>query len=81
MKHTETTRSTSGTPNWSDKRDAANELWEAVSVEHPERVARKDILVIDDATTTLHQINVIAGILKRAGAEHVDGLVIARSVR
>jgi predicted amidophosphoribosyltransferase len=39
------------------------------------------VLVVDDVTTTLLQLNVIAGLLVRAGAAHVDGLVIARQAR
>ena len=52
--------------------------WSAVDVAHPERIEGGTILVIDDVTTTLLQLNVIAGQLKRAGAAEVDGLVIAR---
>lgn len=79
VKHTQTAPSSVAHATWRTKKAAADELWFAVRVEHPDRVRGRRILVLDDATTTLHQLNVIAGILKAAGAAEVDGLVIARS--
>lgn len=64
--------------SWHQKKRSADELWGAVDVAHPSRVADGRILVVDDVTTTLLQLNVVAGILKAAGAVAVDGLVIAR---
>lgn len=78
VKHTETESATAYGTNWHAKKAAADALRWAVSVAHPERVAGKRILVVDDVTTTLLQMNVIAGILVGAGALSVDGLVIAR---
>lgn len=78
VKHTVTTSATVQGTNWPAKKIAADALWGAVSVAHPDRVEGKRILVVDDVTTTLLQLNVIAGILKSAGAAAVDGLVIAR---
>lgn len=77
-KHTETASATAYGTTWSAKKQAADELWWAVEVAHPERIQGKTVLVVDDVTTTLLQLNVIAGLLKRAGAASVDGLVIAR---
>ncbi len=76
-KQTVTTASAAG--NWHQKKAAADELWFAVNVTRPASVAGARVLVIDDVTTTLLQLNVIAGILKRAGATYVEGLVIARA--
>lgn len=78
VKHTETASATAYGTTWAAKKMAADELWGAVDVAHPQRVQGKRILVVDDVTTTLLQLNVIAGILKGAGATSVDGLVIAR---
>lgn len=77
-KHTETASATAYGTTWRAKKQAADELWQAVDVAHRERVEGKTVLLVDDVTTTLLQLNVIAGLLKRAGAAEVDGLVIAR---
>ncbi len=45
-------------------------------------VVGKRVLVVDDITTTLLQLNVIAAILQTVGcANAVDGLVLARSIK
>lgn len=74
-----TTASATGT--WRAKKAAADELRWAVNVQHPERVEGQRVLVVDDVTTTLLQLNMIADILLGAGAAAVEGLVIARAVR
>lgn len=78
VKREPTTSATAVGASWRHKKDAADELWWAVDVAHPERVKGKDVLIVDDVTTTLLQLNVLAGLLERAGAKSVDGLVIAR---
>ncbi len=78
MKHTETASATSLGTTWHAKKQAADELWSAVSVGHPERVEGKRVLLVDDVTTTLLQLEVLSGVLTRAGAASVNGLVIAR---
>lgn len=78
VKHAETESATSLGTTWKAKKQAADQLWSAISVAHPERVIDKRILVVDDVTTTLLQLNVIAGLLERAGAASVEGLVLAR---
>lgn len=77
-KHNETASATAYGTTWRAKKQAADELWGAVDVAHPDRIEGKTVLVVDDVTTTLLQLNVIAGLLKRVGAADVDGLVIAR---
>jgi predicted amidophosphoribosyltransferase len=77
-KHDKTASVTAYGTTWRAKKQAADELCWAVDVAHPERVEGKTVLVVDDVTTTLLQLNVIAGLLKGAGAAEVDGLVIAR---
>ena len=39
------------------------------------------MLVIDDITTTLLQLNAVAQVLKAAGATEVEGLVLTRAVK
>jgi predicted amidophosphoribosyltransferase len=71
----------SASQRWRDKKIAADALWEALEVPDRRRTAGKRILVVDDITTTLLQLNAVAGILKRVGdASKVDGLVLARAI-
>jgi predicted amidophosphoribosyltransferase len=81
VKEYETTRSVpTGGTNWHLKKWAADELWDAVKVSHPERTEGKKVLLFDDITTTCHQLRVVAGLLLRDGrAATVDCLVMARS--
>jgi predicted amidophosphoribosyltransferase len=66
--------------NWHSKKQAADQLWHAVDVRHPERTRGRRVLLFDDITTTCHQLRVVAGLLKRDGhAAGVDCLVLARS--
>lgn len=71
----------SATGNWHQKHAAAEELSGALRAVHPDRIHGRDVLVIDDVTTTLLQLNAVAGVLRAAGARNVDGLVIARAIR
>jgi ComF family protein len=43
-----------------------------------ERVKNKTVLIVDDITTTGATLNEIALVLKKAGAKHVWGLVVAK---
>jgi len=71
----------SATQRWRDKKVAADALWEALEIPDRRRTSGKRILVIDDITTTLLQLNAVAGILQKVGgATTVDGLVLARAV-
>jgi predicted amidophosphoribosyltransferase len=80
IKVTETPPSAS--QKWKDKKIAADALQDALRILDPARMAGKRILVVDDITTTLLQLNVIAGVLRAAGhARVVDGLVLARSIK
>ena len=80
VKDVVTTASAAPGAKWKAKQAAAEQLWSALRVAHPERVTGASVLVIDDVTTTLLQLRVVAGVLKRAGARRVEGLVLARSV-
>lgn len=79
VKYLETTSSRAKA--WQAKKWAAEELYDAIRIEHPQRVAGSRALVVDDLTTTLHQQNVLADILRTTGAVDVEGLVIARALR
>lgn len=83
VKMYETDRSVAGQgTNWHSKKRAADQLWQAVNVRHPERVRGRRVLLFDDITTTCHQLRVVAGILRQHGhAAQVDCLVLARSTR
>ncbi|MDQ6617423.1 MAG: hypothetical protein M3083_22415 [Actinomycetota bacterium] len=71
----------SATQSWRDKKIAADALWGALEIPDRTRTAGKRILVIDDITTTLLQLNAVAGILQEVGdATTVNGLVLARAV-
>lgn len=71
----------SASQRWKDKKIAADALWDALHIPDPRRTAGKRILVVDDITTTLLQLNAVAGILQRVGeANTVDGLVLARAI-
>lgn len=78
IKNAVTESATAQGTSWVAKRLAADALGDAVVVSHPERVRGATVLLLDDITTTLLQQNVIAGILRRAGATSVSGLVLAR---
>jgi ComF family protein len=51
----------------------------AFEVKDKEAVKGRSILLVDDVTTTGNTLNECARVLKRAGAEHVFGLVLART--
>jgi predicted amidophosphoribosyltransferase len=71
----------SASQRWKDKKIASDALWQALQIPDRQRTAGKRILVVDDITTTLLQLNAVAGILQTAGgADTVDGLVLARAV-
>jgi predicted amidophosphoribosyltransferase len=71
----------SATQSWRDKKVAADALRRALAVPDYRRTAGKRILVIDDITTTLLQLDAVAAVLQTAGhAGPVDGLVLARAV-
>jgi ComF family protein len=53
----------------------------AFRVRHPERVAGARILLVDDVQTTGATLTACTTVLRRAGAEHVDVLMLARVVR
>ena len=76
-KVTTTTRSRSG--KWREKYEAAKELRYAVRIRHPERLVDARVLLIDDVTTTLLQLEILAEMLMDAGAHSVDGLVLCRA--
>ena len=65
---------------WRQKWDAAQELDGAIRQRRGRRLLGKACVVFDDVTTTCAQMHVLGQMLRRWGAEEVDGLVIARSV-
>ena len=50
----------------------------AFKVSHPQRVAGKRVLIVDDVMTTGATVEACAKVLKRAGALSVDVAVLAR---
>ena len=53
----------------------------AFSVRHPERIAGARVLLVDDVLTTGATVAACVTILRRAGAQSVDVLTLARVVR
>lgn len=53
----------------------------AFHVARPERVARARVLLVDDVQTTGATLAACASVLRRAGAERIDVLTLARVVR
>ncbi len=76
QKSVDTSRSAGKT--WQGKRQAANELEQALEVVDPGLIQDRRILVVDDVATTLLSQNAVARVLRSSGAAHVDGLVLAR---
>ena len=61
------------------RRVAADALERALQIGHPERIAGKRILVIDDVVATASQIATVAKTLREHGAADVHGLVLAEA--
>ena len=53
----------------------------AFRVRHPRRVRGASVLIIDDVTTTGATLHACFDALRRAGARHVAGLCVARSLQ
>jgi predicted amidophosphoribosyltransferase len=53
----------------------------AFRVDNPTLIAGKRIVLIDDVMTTGATLNACAQCLKRAGAQRVDGVCLARVVK
>lgn len=64
----------------SGKRDPSI-LLQTLEVHNPENVRGKDVLVLDDLTTSGNSINTASYLLKQAGAQRVVGLVIGKTVQ
>ena len=52
----------------------------SLSINYPQKIRRKRILLIDDVMTTGSTVNLCAGQLKKAGAKSVIVLCIARTL-
>jgi len=61
--------------------DRQRNVRDAFTVDRPERVARRSILLVDDVYTTGATADACAGALLDAGASRVDVLVLARAIR
>ncbi|MFZ1431320.1 MAG: ComF family protein [Geminicoccaceae bacterium] len=59
----------------------ANITADAFRVRQPSRVAGARILLVDDVLTTGATLTACVAVLRRAGATHVDALVLARVVK
>lgn len=75
------TPSMTGHPAIERERLAQEQLYPALDVADPARVAGKTVLVVDDFFTTGHSANMVARRLREAGADAVDNLVFARSLQ
>ena len=71
------TRYTKSQAGLSETERRAN-LRGSFKVDHPERIAGKRILLIDDVFTTGSTLRAAAAVLKAAGAAHVSALTLAR---
>lgn len=60
------------------KQDRAKNIKGAFHVDRPDRVAGKNILLVDDVFTTGSTVNEAARVLKRAHADRVDVFTLAR---
>lgn len=79
LKASDTSQSGVKGTNWHTKWNAAVELESVVTLAAEIDVAGARILLFDDITTTCAQLQVLGRMLRRRGASHVDGLVIART--
>lgn len=75
------TPSMTGRPAQEREHLAATELYPALQVPDPSRVAGRSVLVVDDFFTTGYSVNMVARRLREAGATRVDVLVFARWLR
>ncbi len=75
-KSAETPKSAGG--SLAEKRAAAVQHREALSIDFPDQIDGARILVVDDVTTTGHQLDEVARLLKENGATGVEGLVVLR---
>lgn len=62
------------------RKERLKNLRRAFAVRHPEQVAQKRILLIDDVFTTGTTVNECAKVLRKAGAEAVFVLTLARTI-
>ncbi len=62
------------------RKDRIKNLRQAFAVRHPKQVAQKRILLIDDVFTTGTTVNECAKVLRKAGAEAVFVLTLARTI-
>jgi ComF family protein len=62
------------------RKERMKNLRRAFAVRHPEQVAQKRILLIDDVFTTGTTVNECAKVLRKAGAEAVFVLTLARTI-
>ena len=62
------------------RKERKRNIRNAFSVENPERIRGKKILLVDDVYTTGSTVNECAKVLMTAGAEWVDVLTLARAV-
>lgn len=51
----------------------------AFAVTHPERLRGRNVILVDDVMTTGATVSACAAVLKRAGAQHVVALTLARA--
>jgi ComF family protein len=63
-----------------NRKDRRKNVKGAFAVNRPETVRGKRIVLVDDVYTTGSTVNECAKVLKRAGAEEVDVLTLARAV-
>lgn len=72
------TRETDSQVSLKDREKRLNNLKDSFGVKNPELVADKNIILIDDVSTTGATIAEAKKILKEAGAKRVIGIVVAR---
>ena len=81
LSFTNLVRSTQSEPQSTlSRKERMKNLRQAFAVRHPQSIARKRILLIDDVFTTGTTVNECAKVLRKAGAEAVLVLTLARTI-